>query len=73
MLLFISVLFSLLLAELQPIVLLPPRKVGGMSLLTALKNRKSDREFAKDDLRSQDLSDLLWAAGGVNREGMIIL
>jgi hypothetical protein len=24
-------------------------------------------------LRSQDLSDLLWAAGGVNREGMIIL
>jgi SagB-type dehydrogenase family enzyme len=37
------------------------------SLMTALKNRKSTRSFSKKPLPRQMMSDLLWAAFGVNR------
>ena len=37
------------------------------SLMSALKNRKSTRSFSKKPLSRQVLSDLLWAAFGVNR------
>lgn len=37
------------------------------SLMTALKNRHSTREYAAKDLTGADLSNLLWATAGVNR------
>lgn len=48
-------------------VLLPPTQDGGMPLMEALRKRQSQREFATDALTEQQLSDLLWAAGGINR------
>jgi nitroreductase len=38
-----------------------------MPLMSALSSRQSLREFAPDPLPEQVLSDLLWAAGGINR------
>ena len=38
------------------------------TLMQALGNRKSEREFADRQLSLEDLSSLLWAANGVNRE-----
>ena len=40
-----------------------------MTLMQALQARHSTREFASQPLPAQTLSDLLWAAGGVNRPG----
>jgi nitroreductase len=50
-----------------PITLLPPRSAGGKPLLEALKSRHSTREYSDQLLPPQMLSDLLWAAFGVNR------
>ena len=47
----------------------PPRKHGGMPLMDALEARRSSREFARDALPEALLSDLLWAADGINRAG----
>lgn len=47
--------------------LLPPTLSGGMPLMSALSGRQSLREFAPEPLPEQVLSDLLWAAGGINR------
>jgi nitroreductase len=48
--------------------LLPePGKEGGMPLMRALQLRRSTREFSGRKLPDQVLSDLLWAAYGVNR------
>jgi SagB-type dehydrogenase family enzyme len=44
-----------------------PRIEGGMPLMQALNARHSTREFDNQSLSSQTLSDLLWAAGGINR------
>lgn len=44
-----------------------PHQNGGMPLLQALKLRHSTREYADKALPQQVLSDLLWAAFGVNR------
>jgi nitroreductase len=46
----------------------PPVTRGGMPLLQALSQRQSWRNFAPTPLEQQTLSDLLWAAAGVNRE-----
>lgn len=51
----------------KPVPLPKPRTEGGMPLLAALKQRASSREFRPDPLPAQILSDLLWAAVGVNR------
>ena len=48
-------------------LLLPPQTDGGMPLMRALKNRKTSREFAGKDISAQQLSNLLWAACGINR------
>jgi SagB-type dehydrogenase family enzyme len=40
---------------------------GGRPLLEALKLRRSSREFGADELPAAVLSNLLWAAFGVNR------
>jgi SagB-type dehydrogenase family enzyme len=45
----------------------PPDKQGGLPLMQALAKRASSREFARDALPLQQLSNLLWAAYGVNR------
>lgn len=44
-----------------------PDKDRGTSVMKALSQRKSVRECAKKDLSLSDLSDVLWAANGVNR------
>jgi nitroreductase len=49
------------------LMLPPPRRSGGLPLMQALMKRESQREFAPKALRKQTLSDLLWAAAGVNR------
>ena len=51
----------------QDIVLPAPNKTGGKPLMQALNERQSIRAFSKDDLTSQQLSDLLWAGWGINR------
>jgi SagB-type dehydrogenase family enzyme len=53
--------------ELKPIELPPPQTTGGMPLMQALKARHSTREFSPRQLPLQVLSNLLWAAFGVNR------
>lgn len=45
----------------------PPSKEGGTPLMDALSQRRSAREFSPRELSVQALSDLLWAAYGVNR------
>lgn len=60
-----------------PFVLLPvllngqklpdPAMKGGMPLLEALAKRQSSRSFSDRELPPQVLSNLLWAAWGVNR------
>ncbi len=44
-----------------------PRSAGGMPLMAALKHRHSTREYSERPLSEQTLSDLLWAAFGINR------
>lgn len=51
----------------QRVTLPAPTTAGGLPLLTALAQRQSAREFAPDPLPLALLSDLLWAANGVNR------
>ena len=53
--------------EPTPIHLPPPVTQGGKPLLQALSERRSEREFAREALAPQVLSNLLWAAFGVNR------
>ena len=45
----------------------PPELSGGASLLEALSNRRSSREYGNNQLPLALLSNLLWAANGVNR------
>lgn len=53
--------------DLKPIPLPQPQTDGGRPLMQVLKDRKTTREFAADKLPPQILSNLLWAAFGVNR------
>jgi SagB-type dehydrogenase family enzyme len=53
--------------ENQPMKLPQPQFEAGMPLMQALHARKSTREFSAEKLPPQALSDLLWAAFGVNR------
>jgi len=53
--------------ELSAIDLPAPGKQGGKPLMDALMLRRSTREYANRALPRQVLSDLLWAAFGVNR------
>ena len=61
--------FSLSLAaqNLTPIKLPPPQTTGGRPLMEVLKDRKSTRDFGPGVLSPQTLSNLLWAAFGINR------
>jgi SagB-type dehydrogenase family enzyme len=51
----------------ETIVLPDPQKEGGIPLMEALSKRRSDREFSSKGLPPPLLSNLLWAAYGVNR------
>jgi nitroreductase len=53
--------------ETKPIQLPQPDTTGGVPLMQALKHRQSTREFAPDTLTTKMLSNLLWAACGINR------
>jgi len=56
-------------AQTSPAIQLPPPVTqGGMPLMQALAGRHTSREFASAPLPLQTLSNLLWAAFGVNRE-----
>jgi len=53
--------------DLKPVQLPAPRTEGGMPLMQALKQRHSTRAFSTQRLSNETLSDLLWAAFGINR------
>jgi SagB-type dehydrogenase family enzyme len=53
--------------DLKQIKLPTPDKTRGVSIMKAFNDRHSDRTYAPDKLSQQDLSDLLWAANGINR------
>jgi SagB-type dehydrogenase family enzyme len=53
--------------ELRPLELPKPQTDGGRPLMQVLRDRHSTREFKPDKLPLQVLSNLLWAASGINR------
>ena len=54
-------------AELAPIKLMPPDTKGGKPLMQCLKDRRTDRSFSAKKLPVEVISNLLWAACGINR------
>jgi nitroreductase len=54
-------------AESNTIQLPPPQMDGGQPLMKALKARKTTRAFGTKTIPQQVLSNLLWAADGINR------
>jgi len=52
----------------DPIILPEPDRKGGKSVLEALQLRQTNRNIGSRELPLQVLSNLLWAAFGVNRE-----
>jgi len=57
----------LLAQDLKPVSLPQPQTDSGRPLMQVLKARKTTRDFTADKLSPQMLSNLLWAAFGVNR------
>lgn len=57
-------------AEIKPVELPKPVMTGGMPLMAALRARRTTRAFADKPLPPQQLSNLLWAAFGVNRSSV---
>ena len=53
--------------EATPVKLPPPQTDGGKPLMQVLNERASSREFSPEKLPMQVMSDLLWAAWGINR------
>jgi hypothetical protein len=45
----------------------PPQREGGRPLMEVIADRASFREFSGQELSTQVLSNLLWAAAGINR------
>ncbi|MCX7590475.1 MAG: SagB/ThcOx family dehydrogenase [Kiritimatiellae bacterium] len=54
-------------ADLKTVELAKPRTDGGRPFMQVLRDRRSTRSFSDKPLPPQVLSDLLWAAFGVNR------
>ena len=54
-------------AGLETIKLKEANKERGLPFMEVLSVRASVREWSDRDLNLQDLSDLLWAANGINR------
>jgi len=55
-------------SSLSPIILPKPQTEGGKSVLAALQERRTIRNIRPDSLPPQVLSNLFWAAFGVNRD-----
>jgi nitroreductase len=53
--------------DLKTIKLNEPNKTRGVPVMQAFALRASVRDWSDKDLSLQDLSDLLWAANGINR------
>jgi SagB-type dehydrogenase family enzyme len=53
--------------DLPPIQLFSPQIDGGKPLMQALQKRSTSRDFSSESLPPQVLSNLLWAAYGINR------
>ncbi len=53
--------------ELKTIDLPEPRTDGGRPLMQVLKDRSSSRSFSDETIPVEILSDMLWAAWGINR------
>ncbi len=64
----IAVLMTINLFAGETIKLPAPDKTGGMPLMEALNNRQTSRNFSSQELTRRQLSNLLWAAWGINRE-----
>lgn len=63
-----SVLMKMALSlQAQDIDLPKPKFQKDVTLYQALQNRKSERSFLEKELSGQQLSNLLWAASGINR------
>jgi hypothetical protein len=62
-----SWLSALLAQDLKPVELLGPDKTRGLPVMQALGVKASVREYSKKPLALQDLSDVVWAANGINR------
>jgi SagB-type dehydrogenase family enzyme len=60
-------IYTSIAADLSPMKLPPPDMKGGKPLMQCLKDRKTDRSFSTKKLPVEVLSDLLWAAWGINR------
>jgi len=54
--------------EVKNIQLSAPDTEGGKPLMQALKERRTSRQFSTKQLPLQVISDLLWAASGINRK-----
>lgn len=72
----LSIIVSLIMGMYGPVVMaqertvtkLPePRKEGGLPLMEVLAKRQTQRAFSDKELPPEVLSDLLWAACGINR------
>jgi SagB-type dehydrogenase family enzyme len=59
---------SILAQELKPITLNPPDLKRGLPVMEAFSLRASETDFSDKKLSLQDLSDLLFAANGINRK-----
>ena len=65
---FLLLVFGLIQVQGQEIKNLPePQKRGGKRLMKAFNQRQSSRTFADKEMSDQMLSNLLWAAFGINR------
>ncbi|MGE0076297.1 MAG: SagB/ThcOx family dehydrogenase [Bacteroidales bacterium] len=69
LLLYLAVgLFSTANAQTDSVIILnKPSEVRGKNIMEAFASRASTREFSEEELSLQDISDLLWAANGINR------
>lgn len=65
---FTGLIISISAQDKQVTALPEPRKEGGMPLYEALDARHSTRNYTPKALPDQMLSNLLWAAFGINRE-----
>ena len=59
--------------EIESIALPKPEKEGGNSVLASLAERRTIRDISPEPLPLQMLSNLLWAAFGVNRQEMRLM
>ena len=63
-----GIVFTINAQELQTIKLNTPSLKRGTTIMEAFSSRKSSREYSNKKLSNQDLSDLVWAAIGINRQ-----